>query len=836
VNCDTSNSSESSLCNQESLGNSSTLQLVKTNKASLAQGKSLLNQKKYQHRDTHRDSGFIDNNPNEISEIRSAYSTNNKPISNGLSTKPPKDFEDKVSDQLEHKQHKKVQKSVNFSDISYTIPNTVIFSNDENVCMNTKSGIIYEEHSNIELELTPAKLDQASAIPDDFYKLSFYNNGIDSKKKEDTSGPLPVVSFISKNYMEENVGNHNDSYQTNMLKFSDALQKASLIEDIITRRKANEKENIDKSSNAWIKRQAISDNKPPPEFTETNMSNDNENKKLSEIQHNKSSTSTDVNSDEFKFFMNAIEKLKATSLFQEDDLKKMSDEQIYDALVEHARKCKFNKNGSSEQIKAQEQKQINIIKNKDTIDKEEEDLPIIMKNLHSVKSLKHFFEIRAQSLSNNSNEQSTTMAISNLNSPFVKRSQASNCYNTNSNTTSHSSSHVNSKSTTQMIEKSIRQGTGLVSKDIIIDPTQSSNEFNNSNESSANQNEIKDEESSVTLTHQNLPVPPPLPDFFSRPQAMPQFTFKVKTQCSNGSIHNDSNSVLSNPEKDLHEKLIKEIHNKSLERSRKDSAICLDEHGNLICKPSNRIYNNSSAAKKLYKIKDNSSNTYLNGKQIQMVQKSNELTFKKSGFVKKAIDFNESKQYSNQNNNSTNSNTSNSNNPNSIYNYNRAISQQIKQTSKMISTFKTETEQQNVQKANEMGKQRNETLNDEHDNVAEMITLSQIPTLERANGLCDSSSELRKQVYEAKRTTSFKSDLSNYSNTSSRSMLSEAKAKLEAFSGKFSKLNSSSNACDFIQQNSIHQPNFLLNNDIKFNDSNPAEHYYGEDEYLNTKF
>ena len=45
---------------------------------------------------------------------------------------------------------------------------------------------------------------------------------------------------------------------------------------------------------------------------------------------------------------------------------------------------------------------------------------------------------------------------------------------------------------------------------------------------------------------------------------------------------------------DLHEKLIKEIHNKSLERSRKDSSIFLDEHGNLINRPTNRVYSSST--------------------------------------------------------------------------------------------------------------------------------------------------------------------------------------------------------------------------------------------------
>ncbi len=53
-------------------------------------------------------------------------------------------------------------------------------------------------------------------------------------------------------------------------------------------------------------------------------------------------------------------------------------------------------------------------------------------------------------------------------------------------------------------------------------------------------------------------------------------------------------AVPHTPSLDLHDKLIKEIHNKSLERSRKDQTICLDERGNLI--GANRNHQRSSMA------------------------------------------------------------------------------------------------------------------------------------------------------------------------------------------------------------------------------------------------
>lgn len=92
-------------------------------------------------------------------------------------------------------------------------------------------------------------------------------------------------------------------------------------------------------------------------------------------------------------------------------------------------------------------------------------------------------------------------------------------------------------------------------------------------------------------------------------------TPKTSTLTSNSSASNtavagvggDSNIFLNSKEmiynQDLHEKLIKEIHNKSLERSKKDSSIFLDEHGNLINRPTNRVYSSSSANSNLNQFK-----------------------------------------------------------------------------------------------------------------------------------------------------------------------------------------------------------------------------------------
>jgi len=120
-----------------------------------------------------------------------------------------------------------------------------------------------------------------------------------------------------------------------------------------------------------------------------------------------------------------------------------------------------------------------------------------------------------------------------------------------------------------------------------------------------------------------LPIAPPLPDFLTQPSSTSSLSqlklggHKTSTTPKTGTL--TSNSLSSNPagngnggetniymsskemiyNQDLHEKLIKEIHNKSLERSKKDSSIFLDEHGNLINRPTNRVYSSSSSSTNL---------------------------------------------------------------------------------------------------------------------------------------------------------------------------------------------------------------------------------------------
>lgn len=144
-----------------------------------------------------------------------------------------------------------------------------------------------------------------------------------------------------------------------------------------------------------------------------------------------------------------------------------------------------------------------------------------------------------------------------------------------------------------------------------------------------------DVSSTATIEVKQLPIAPPLPDFLTQPSSTSSLsqvkygsnkasnTPKTGTLASNSSSSNPPvgasggvngemiNVYMSSKEmiynQDLHEKLIKEIHNKSLERSKKDSSIFLDEHGNLINKPTNRVYSSSSL-----------SSTNLNTSQFKM--------------------------------------------------------------------------------------------------------------------------------------------------------------------------------------------------------------------------
>ena len=212
---------------------------------------------------------------------------------------------------------------------------TVTFSNDEMNCWMHKKEI---------------------KMSNDFYKMPFFKtnesgqilNDINKTFASPLASPrLDSIASVSA------VTSHSTSEQNSNRTFTDALQKASLIEDIITRR--NKPPAVTNSSNlvgetkapneSWAKRQKndAAEHISPPINSETSSSATSSftNIELAEVEPK----TGDFDADEFQFFMSAIEKLKATSLFQADDLKKMTDEQIYATLVEHARKQRSSKGG-----------------------------------------------------------------------------------------------------------------------------------------------------------------------------------------------------------------------------------------------------------------------------------------------------------------------------------------------------------------------------------------------------------------------------------------------------------------------------------------------------------
>lgn len=290
-------------------------------------------------------------------------------------------------------------------------------------------------------------------------------------------------------------------------KFTSAMQKASQIENIINKPqglKNTVQTSNDTTTSVWFKRQSCSNTveatqqPPPPPQPVTSQPSISIEKTSDCIQVDEldsADSKNDVNPEEYQFFINAIEKLKATNLFHERDIKQMSDEQIYDALVEHARKQKLK-----QRLMAAHQLSMSTAASSslahpapaftppntntggpqlESIDakEDEEDLPIIMKNLHSVKSLKHFFEIRAKSTAaaasltmsqpfNNGENQP-----SNTNSPQLNM-RSSKCDIAASplcpppppplpNATSYD---MFIKSSNPLLEKCIKHGIGLANK------------------------------------------------------------------------------------------------------------------------------------------------------------------------------------------------------------------------------------------------------------------------------------------------------------------------------------------------------------------------------------
>lgn len=205
----------------------------------------------------------------------------------------------------------------------------------------------------------------------------------------------------------------------------------------------------------------------------------------------------------------------------------------------------------------------------------------------------------------------------------------------------------------------------------------------------------------------NMPVAPPLPEFLiNREETKPKFSIKARRSKTDSIyFYNQSN--------DLHDKLIREIHNKSLERSRKDTSLVFDEHGNLINKPltqKNRT--------KMSRLKESNSPSTISEKINQLGLSQTKIT---------------------------------------SFRYNKNRSQSVD------------------------SKLNDRTIDMEMSNE---IVDRQVQMIEMITG-CKSSHRLN----DLNQNTTIRSDFSRISNSSvhsSRSMLSEAKAKLEAF-GKYSK-------------------------------------------------
>jgi len=141
---------------------------------------------------------------------------------------------------------------------------------------------------------------------------------------------------------------------------------------------------------------------------------------------------------------------------------------------------------------------------------------------------------------------------------------------------------------------------------------------------------------------------------------------------------------------------------------------------------------------------------------------------------------------------------------------------------------------------------------DENDNVNELISISQIPsviqTLDRQK--CDAySSQIKNPILlnDPRRMTSFRSDFSTNSigsNVSTRSMLSEAKAKLEALSGKMTSIkqtnysSENNNGTSYLDINKNTFANVNSNNpNSNINNQEIEMGYEGDQsDYIQTKF
>lgn len=683
---------------------------------------------------------------------------------------------------------------------------------------------------------------------------------------------------------------------------------------------------LDAQSSAWMKRQAIKtecnrdSTTLPNEFVVTQtqeilfMKHNNEDNS----NNNDNSDLNETNSDEFQFFVNAIEKLKAANLFHEDDLKKMTDEQIYEALIEHARLQKKGINPVVSGSLCQ------------SIDRDDEDLPIIMRNLHSVKSLKHYFEIKAKSVGENPSVGSPKHTAQ-------KQNEKSN--------------ELTDNSKIQVSAKLNQQNSPV--KTILNENESKENEKNEIKIENLSDSECKEEQSIVQseATSKNQSVTPP------KAPPLPEFLFKtlntsesLKELIARNSLLKHSESFRKrrsaieiqtgccsptpfNEHKDLHEKLIKEIHHKSMERSKKETNICLDEQGNLIHKPVGRVYT-SVKNHKVYRIKDNSAISSVEIKDIKsqilsslnqtsavtaltgtdsnsanseynsrindqndnsisisevisdknavsnkenVARKLNKFnlnrkeSFMSSSHSTTTIDDNEPSKNSKDNNElvdsvvmSASENSDETMEPIEItqsfitHASNNSVATsllpKINNNSVGVPVLMREfsiPDSVIVNKKNLKNELQHTTIDsteltsnrlEDYDQISELVSISQVPSvfpsLDRRDAIYKSNSfrmnstfdsNFLEAVQEIHRTTSFRSDISageTSSIKSTRSMLSEAKAKLEILSAKFTKSNSNTVQSKFQINNKIEEKQNIdeINDEnSKINDKNKSD-------------
>ncbi len=203
----------------------------------------------------------------------------------------------------------------------------------------------------------------------------------------------------------------------------------------------------------------------------------------------------------------------------------------------------------------------------DSID-QEEDAPIVINHLHSVKSLKKFFEIKANS----------------------------KCFNQGLNPNASNLKPCNSmnEKSRKPVETVLDDSMSAFASNILAKSSQDCELIPVEVFTNKKGNDLNEEPKNLT----GIPCAPPLPDFFGSKST--HSSFISTTRASREEIVTETslppaglggfnqNIVSQCKQFKLHERLIREIHHKTLERAKKDVNLCLDKHGNLINR--NHVY------------------------------------------------------------------------------------------------------------------------------------------------------------------------------------------------------------------------------------------------------